>query len=384
MRVLAAFDKFKDSIPAPQACAIAAGVIRGLGAGWSCDPCPLSDGGDGFAAVLTEAAEGSARRIELTGPRGRLTAAWFGIAQAGAIPPAALRRLGLVGGRVAILEMASASGLALLSPAERDPRLATSTGTGELIRAAASAGAEAILIGVGGSATHDLGLGALAALGLRFLDAEGRVVDPPVPANWPRIRSIASDHRPLLPPLFIACDVDNPLLGPRGAARVFGPQKGLRAVDLGVLEKESERLALLLCEALGKPAELMHQPGAGAAGGIAFGLMAATGARLVPGFELVSDWLGLEARIAAADVVLTGEGRFDDTSLGGKGPGAVALQSLRRGKQVHVLAGQVQISRSIEGLSTHAITPEGMPLADALGRAPALLEAAVRKIFTAH
>jgi glycerate 2-kinase len=169
-----------------------------------------------------------------------------------------------------------------------------------------------------------------------------------------------------LPPVWIACDVTNPLLGPNGAAAIYGPQKGLRPGDLARLDHECARLALMLCERCGRPKALMETAGAGAAGGISFGLMAAAGARLLPGFELVSAWLDLETRLAGADLVLTGEGRFDDSSLSGKGPGAVAARALALGRPVHVFAGQATNTRAPDGLSVHTITPAGVALPEAL------------------
>jgi glycerate kinase len=277
--------------------------------------------------------------------------------------------------------MASASGLALLKPADRDPWETTTFGTGELIRAATNRGASVILLGVGGSATHDLGAGALAALGLEFRRADGRVVTPPIPAHWKDIERIGGRFDPAVPPIRIACDVSNPLLGPRGAAATYGPQKGLRAADLPRLDHESSRLARLLCAHCGKPDALMDAPGAGAAGGISFGLMTAAGAELIPGFDLVSAWLDIENRLAAADLVITGEGRFDASSLNGKGPGAVVARALALGKRVHVFAGQADVPQPPSNLSQHSITPAGMPLETALQRAPQNLAASVRQAF---
>jgi glycerate kinase len=164
------------------------------------------------------------------------------------------------------------------------------------------------LLGVGGSATNDLGLGALSALGYAFGTAEGRPLAPPIPASWAQLARITGGVTRPIPPIRIACDVANPLLGPRGATAVFGPQKGLRPADFERLEAECARVAMLLCQHTGQSPELMAFPGAGAAGGIAFGLMAGTGARLLPGSSLVSTWLDLERRLAAADLVITGEG----------------------------------------------------------------------------
>ncbi|QYM78057.1 glycerate kinase [Horticoccus luteus] len=384
MRVLLAFDKFKDSLTAPAACAIAADCLRTRQPTWELDLCPLADGGEGFAEILTRAADGQLIVRTVTGPRGAPTTAHFGLVPLNHIPAAARTLLDLpaapADARIAIIEMASASGLALLSTDARDPWHASAQGTGQLIRAAADLGAAAILLGVGGSATNDLGLTALAELGFSFHDGAGVPIHPPLPATWPRIAAIRGSALPL-PPIRIACDVTNPLLGPRGAAAVYGPQKGLRATDHARLEAESARLAHLLCAHTRQSISLLDVSGAGAAGGIAFGLMAATGARLLPGFDLVSSWLDLEKRLAAADIVITGEGRFDASSLEGKGPGAIAARALALTKPVLVFAGAV-LAASRPGLSLHAITPPGTPLPEALRTAPQNLAASVQRAFS--
>jgi glycerate 2-kinase len=404
MRVLIAFDKFKDSLSARDACTAAATALRERHRDWHLDLCPLADGGEGFCEILTAAVGGHLMGSSVTGPRGERVQAGFGVIPLDRVPERARALIGAAPGprgprsTVAIIEMAAASGLALLPPEERDPWVTTTYGTGELIRTSAELGVAAILLGVGGSATHDLGLGALAALGLEFHGAAGAPVDLPVPAEWPRVTGIAG-HVMRLPAVRIACDVANPLLGPEGAAAVYGPQKGLRAADLARLDQESGRLGRMLCAHCGKPESLMDTPGAGAAGGIAFGLMAAAEARLLPGFELVSAWLDLEARIAAADVIITGEGRFDDSSLSGKGPGAVVARALAAGKRVHVFAGQINAgaervadacaasARAGEavgqngGLFLHPISPPGQPLAQALRLAAPNLISSVGRTF---
>ncbi|MBL9204837.1 MAG: glycerate kinase [Opitutaceae bacterium] len=385
MRTLIAFDKFKDSLTAPDACALAAAALAERRPGWTIESCPLADGGEGFSDILTRSVGGRLLNREVTGPRGGRQAASFGLVTKDSIPAPARTLLDLpatngAGTEVAVIEMATASGLALLSSAQRDPWQTTSRGTGELLRAAAEAGARSVLLGVGGSATHDLGLGALAALGFRFLDGNGAPVDPPVPADWDRIVRIEVPPDLSLPPVAIACDVTNPLLGPRGAAAVYGPQKGLRPQDLSRLEASSLRLAELVSGACGRPAALRDVPGAGAAGGIAFGLMTAVGARLLPGFDLVAAWLDLETRLSRADLLITGEGRFDESSLEGKGPGAVAARALALGKPVHVFAGQVTAAGR-PGLHLHAITPAGLPLAQALREAPERLAHSVSSAF---
>lgn len=381
MRVLLAFDKFKDALSAPAACAAAERALRATHPDWVIDSCPLADGGEGFGAILTAAARGRLVSVEVDGPRGARVTANYGAVAWRDIPVSAQRQLELphaphANAMIAVIEMATASGLALLPLAARDPWQTTSLGTGELIRRASADGAVAILLGVGGSATHDLGLGALAALGFRFLDHSGADVLPPLPQDWARIVRIVPPAEAKLPPIRIACDVTNPLLGPRGAAAVYGPQKGLRADDHARMEHASTRLATLLCAACGRSEELKSVPGTGAAGGISFGLMTAIGARLLPGYALVEAWLDLEARIGAADVIVTGEGRFDTSSLEGKGPGAVVARALRDGKKVHVFAGAVT-AEPPAGIRVHAITPAGTPLEQALRQAAAYLTAAV-------
>ncbi|MFA6287328.1 MAG: glycerate kinase [Opitutaceae bacterium] len=382
MHVLIAADKFKDSLTAGQACeAIAAGLKRAQPE-WIADVCPLTDGGEGFARILTEAAKGEWVPMKVTGPRGKPIEAGFGVVEAVCLPAAVLRRIGWSGaGRLAVIEMAAASGLALLRPDERDVWQTHTGGTGELIAAADDKRVDGILLGVGGSATHDLGLGALTALGLELLDADGRRVSGAAPRFWEQVARVEAGRLRKLPPIWIACDVTNPLLGSRGAATVYGPQKGLRPEALPRLEAESARMAALVCASRGVAMELEQTSGAGAAGGIAFGLMAVADARLVSGFELVVDWLRIEQRLAAADLVITGEGRFDESSVQGKGPGSLVRAALALGKPVHVFAGRVDAVET-SGMRLHEITPRGVPLAQALAKAGPWLQESAAAAFT--
>ena len=379
-RVLIAFDKFKDALSARAACEAAARGLHASHPDWEYDLCPLTDGGDGFCETLTKAAHGRFETHSYSGPRGDTVSAPIGYISLKNLPDSVRARLGLdATGTLAVIEMATASGIALLPPDQRDPWQTSSYGTGEQLRMTANSDACAILLGVGGSATNDLGFGALAALGVKFLDAGGSVVANPIPATWEKIRRIEKGAAIQLPPLFIACDVSNPLLGPQGAAAIFGPQKGLRSEDLPRLEMEAARLATLLCDACNQDPALATQPGAGAAGGIAFGLMAGCNAKLISGFALVSDWFDLPARIDRADLILTGEGRFDSTSLNGKGPGTLVEAARQLGKPAHVFAGSVETG--LEDRYFHQITPSGMSLVHALARAGELLEAGVRTFF---
>lgn len=376
MRVLIAFDKFKDALTARAAGEAAAQALRAKHPDWQLDLCPLADGGEGFAEALTLAAHGRLELAEVTGPRGRQTIAPTGVVEWDHVPAAAHAFLSgpPANGRVALIGLASASGLELLPGDQRDPWKTTTFGTGELLaRAGPKAGL--VVLGVGGSATNDLGLGALAALGFRFFAANGTPIAVPTPDRWERITRIEPATAEL-PPLFIACDVTNPLLGPRGATATFGPQKGLPPGDVPRLEAQMARMAALLCAACGKPPALADLPGTGATGGFPFGLMVGLGARLVPGFDLVSAWLDLPARVAAADLIITGEGRFDATSLGGKGPGSLVREAQRLGKPAHVFAGSLGVEADA---AHHAITPPGLSLAAALPRTAELLAAAVSR-----
>jgi glycerate kinase len=390
VKILVAFDKFKDSLTALQACEIAARALRGKHPSWTLDLCPLSDGGDGFAEIFTRAAGGQLSRISVVGPRGGRVEAALGLAPPEGIPAAARAMLALPSdphsdvaprtGPIAVIEMASASGLALLAADRRDPWQATTFGTGQLIRAAAELKAMAIVLGVGGSATNDLGLGALCALGLEFHAADGKNLFSPVPADWPRLASIGGGILGALPPIRIACDVNNPLFGPNGAAAVFGRQKGLKPEDHDRFEAQGRRVAAQLCDFCGQSRSLVERPGTGAAGGIAFGLMVAARARLIPGFPLASTWLDLDARLAAADMVITGEGRFDASSLAGKGPGALAARARELGKPAHVFAGRAGAGGPSENF-LHSITPDGMPLDQALRETAGNLARAVEQSF---
>ena len=229
-------------------------------------------------------------------------------------------------------------------------------------------------------ATHDWS-GALTALGLEFQREDGAAIANPVPDTWPMLVKVGGAVRAGLPPIFVACDVTNPLMGTYGAASVFAPQKGLREEDFTRLEYMTGRVAAMLCAQAKKHSLLCETPGAGAAGGIAFGLHCALDAKLVPGFDLFAAWFDLDTRLRAADMVLTGEGRFDDSSLGGKGPGAIARRALELGKKVHVFAGQVTVTEKPAGLHLHAITPPGTDLASALRATEANLAAVVKKTF---
>ncbi len=384
MRVLVAFDKFKDALTAREAGEVVARALHDRHPDWELDLCPLSDGGDGFEEILTSRTPGQRIDLPVTGPRGARIEAGYTLVAESQLPPNVRAQFQFsASGRteplLAIIEMATASGLALLHPSQRTPWQTTSRGTGQLIRSAAESGASAILLGLGGSATHDLGLGVLSALGMEFRNASGAALRPPIPAHWNQIVQIEGVIAQTIPPIYIACDVNTPLLGPKGAAATFAPQKGLHPDELSGLENASERMAALLCTHCHQPLTLPGSVGAGAAGGIAFGLMCAARAQLLPGFALVASWINLDARLAAADLVLTGEGQFDSSSLGGKGPGAILTRALAARKPVHLFAGKVLSSTAHDLLSLHQITPSDVPHDRALSETVGFLTRAVQR-----
>lgn len=385
MRVLIAFDKFKDAITAHRACEVAAQALQNVRPEWDRDLCPLTDGGDGFEEIIAGAVRGRKIRVTVEDPRGALISAGFSLSPLERFPASAQRELLQMAplsadAPIAIIEMARASGLALLSLEKRDPRLTTTRGTGQLIRAATAEGAHAIILGIGGTATHDLGLGALDALGLEFQDAAGQRISAPIPQHWDRISQIAGEITPPVPPILIASDVTNPLLGATGAARVYGNQKGLPPDSTEALEAASSRMAQRLCRHYGMSSSLVDRPGTGAAGGIAFGLLCAGLARLQPGFAFTSACLDLERRIRYADLIITGEGRFDATSDLGKGPGALVRQAGVLGKKVHVFAGQIAAKAS-PGASFHPISPAGLVSRDILEATALNLASAIQEVF---
>lgn len=319
MHVVIACDKFKGSLSALEACQA---IERGLGAGVTVEHCPIADGGEGFVEAMVVAAGGTKIIAPARDPLGRSVEADYGLIEG-------------ADGLTAVIEMAAASGMWRLSPAERNPRLTSTSGTGDLIRHAIGvSGAKRLLIGLGGSATNDGGVGMASALGIRFLNEAGTPLEP-WPESIANVASIDESGRIPLPEILVACDVDHPLLGPRGASAVFGPQKGASPGDVAFLDGV---LARLVEVSAGGGQSLI--PGAGAAGGLGFGLLRFTGAQLVSGFDLVADALGLAAKLSTADLVITGEGSLDEQTLGGKGPAGVARLARSLGKPVAAFAGR--------------------------------------------
>jgi glycerate 2-kinase len=333
MRVLIAPDKFKGSLTAAQAAAaLAAGWRQGwpLGNPLEIECLPVADGGEGTAEAIHDALGGRWITLAVRDPIGRMVKGRYALVENAG------------GEKLAVLEMSSASGFSLVRGDDRDLLRGNTFGTGQLLAHALRKGdADRIIIGIGGSATNDGGIGLAAALGFRFLDAEHRELEP-VPLYLPELASIELPASGLpLVPINVACDVKNPLLGPRGATRVYGPQKGLRdEAQAAQLELGLARLADVAARTFGR--DHRDTPGSGAAGGLGFGLMTFCNAELMPGFDLVASRLGLEAAVARADLVLTGEGSLDGQTLEGKAPAGVAGMARRAGRPVIAFGGRVQ------------------------------------------
>ena len=254
---------------------------------------------------------------------------------------------------LAVCEMSAAAGLAQLSPDERNPLRASTFGVGELLRAACARAPREIIIGLGGSATNDGGFGCARALGFRFFGHDSRELSGPVD----ELLGLARIERPndlALPPITAACDVNNPLLGPHGATRTFGPQKGATPEMLEILERSLARLAEVA--AVTFHSDQRDVPGAGAAGGLGFGLLTFCAARIRSGFEVVAEAIDLRARIERADVVITGEGKLDRQTLTGKGPAGVAQLARSLGKKVFAIVGQAtadaEVNQLFDGVTT--------------------------------
>ena len=364
LRILVAPNAFKESLSAMDAAAaISRGLLKVL-PGSRITQLPIADGGDGTLEAVVEGTHGTILRARVLHPLGKKMFAQYGLTG---------------DGRTAVIEMSRASGLALVPPSQRNPMLTTSYGTGQLIHAALKRGVRDIILGIGGSATVDGGIGALQALGFGFFDRRGR------PVGWGGngLKSIARIDMQKINPLLeqarilVACDVDNPLVGPRGAAAVFGPQKGATPGMVRKLDDSLGNLGRLIQQTTGQDVSLVA--GSGAAGGIAGGFMGLLGAQLRPGSDLVFDLLKVEQQVAKADLVFTGEGQIDFQTPFGKGPGMLAKIAKAHGVPVIGIAGSV--AGDVGGLfdqgftALFSIVSSPLPVEAAIRQAAQLLEA---------
>jgi glycerate kinase len=342
VNILIAPDKFKGSLNAREVAENIAKGLRDALPDAKIDIVPMADGGEGTAEAICDARGGSWLKCKAHDPLGREIDARYGWIQSG---------------KIAVMEMSEAAGMRRVSEGQRDPVRATTFGVGEMILDAANRGANEIIIGLGGSATNDGGFGMARALGFGFfsdvkeltqdvselahlteITLPEKIAGALVPSAQPRRRLTQPPLHVELPKIIAAVDVKNPLLGKNGATRVFGPQKGASQNELDILERALTRLADVVAKEFGF--DYRNEAGAGAAGGLGFGLMSFCAAKVRPGFDVAAEAVGLESKIKDADVVITGEGSLDRQTLEGKTPAGVARLAGKLGKPVFAIVGR--------------------------------------------
>ncbi|MEE3877700.1 glycerate kinase [Vibrio sp. YYF0003] len=358
MKVVIAPDSFKESLTAKQ---VSEAIKAGLARVWhnaEFVTVPVADGGEGTVQSLIDATQGQQVFTTVFDPLNKEVQAFYGI---------------LGDGETAVIEMAEASGLHLVPAEDRDPKLTSSFGTGQLIKHALDRGMQRLIIGLGGSATNDGGVGMLAALGVKFLDESGKAIA----TNGGGLINLASidtsglDVRLAQCEILVACDVDNPLCGEKGASATFGPQKGATTTDISVLDNALRKFGELTEQVTGK--HVLTREGAGAAGGMGAALLGYTPARLQPGIEIVLETVKLADHVADADIVFTGEGRIDHQTAHGKTPMGVAKVAKQFNLPVIALAGCVGDNyQAVYQCGIDAVfpcVPRAMSLADAMTEA---------------
>ena len=339
MKIIIAIDSFKGSLTSMEAAqAIQAGILKALP---HCHTVliPMADGGEGMLSIMLEATKGKKQTVSAHNPCMKIIPTEYGIS---------------ADGRTAFIEMASISGLPLISEKERNPMKTTTFGTGELIRDALNKGCTEFIIGIGGSATNDAGIGMLQALGFRFMDAAGKELG-------------AGGEMMEKAHFVVACDVQNPFYGPNGAAHVYARQKGADDDMIATLDKGLRSFAQILQKETGK--DIGPIPGSGAAGGMGGGLMALLNAELKSGADLLLDVCHFKERIADASLIITGEGKIDRQSLMGKIPGKILQAGQAEGIPVIALAGCVEDEEALKAAgfeSIYAAKPKEMPLEEAI------------------
>ena len=369
MKIIVAPNTFKGSLSAVDAAAVIREGILAVLSDANVIQMPVADGGDGTAEVLLHGLGGHfVEQTDVCDPLGVPRPATFGL---------------LDDGSTAVIEMASASGLWLVPPNRLDPLITTSYGTGQLIKASLNRGCKRIIVGVGGSATVDGGAGLMQALGVKLLDTHGMDI-PPGGAGLRFLSTIDTssiDPRLRSVEIVVACDVDNPLIGVSGAARVFGPQKGTTPDRVEQLEANLIQYAAIVERDLRIPISAV--PRGGAAGGVAAGLLAFLNGRLVSGIDLVLDLLAFDAQVKDADLVITSEGKIDAQTAAGKAPIGVARAAKKYGVPVIALAGHVADDLALvyeQGIdAVMSILPRPMPLEQAVDESRALLRSGTER-----
>ena len=366
MRIVIAPDSFKGSLTAVEAATAMAEGVASEVPETEIRLYPIADGGEGTVAALVQAAQGILVTDRVTGPLGEMVNATWGLIHEG---------------RTAVIEMAQASGLTLVPPEKRNPMFTTTYGTGELIRRALDRGCRKFIIGIGGSATNDGGAGMAQALGVSLRDEDGQEL-PFGGAALLRLHKVdvsRLDDRVRQAEFFVACDVNNPMVGAQGAAAVYGPQKGATPAMVEELDKALANYADKIAAVLG--VAVASVPGAGAAGGLGGGLVAFLEARLERGIHVVAGAVGLEDAIQHADLVITGEGQVDGQTLCGKAVHGVVEMAHKHGVPVVVLGGAVRpsaatLGEKYTGVSVLSLVNEPMSLEYAMANAASLLRRA--------
>ncbi|HHY10046.1 MAG TPA: glycerate kinase [Firmicutes bacterium] len=375
MRIVIAPDSYKGSLSAVEVAEAMARGVHNAAPQSELTLLPLADGGEGLVDALVHAKKGRILEFEVRGPLGEPVTAKMGL---------------MGGGEIAVIEMAEASGLPLIPADKRNPLQTTTYGTGELIKHALGQGARHFIIGIGGSATNDGGMGMAQALGFEFLDKEGKPLGSGGAelARLHKIDAVKADPRLKDTRIEVACDVTNPLTGPKGAAAVYGPQKGATPEMVEFLDRALTNFAAVLKRDLNQ--DIINVPGAGAAGGLGAALMALLGGKLVSGIELVLDTLQFSKEAEGAALVLTGEGKLDAQSAYGKVPVGVARRCRALNIPAVVIAGSVLPDAEplhSEGITAYfSITNQPMELTEALRDAALLVEkqtAEVIRLFLA-
>jgi glycerate 2-kinase len=358
VKILIAPDKFKGALGAREVAENIATGLRDVLPDAKIEIVPMADGGEGTAEVICNARGGSWVQCKAHDPLGRKIDA---------------RYAWIDEEKVAVMEMSEAAGMRRLTENQRDPIRANTFGVGEMILDAARRGAAEIIIGLGGSATNDGGFGMARALGFRFFEQEH---EPELEGAVTELAGLKRIEKPAdleLPKIVAAVDVKNPLLGENGATRVFGPQKGATKDELDILERSLTRLADVVAKEFGF--DYRNERGAGAAGGLGFGLMSFCGAKIRTGFDVVAEAVGLEAKIEDADIVITGEGSLDRQTLEGKTLAGVAGLARKLGKKVFAIAGRYNGDQQVHELfdEVYQLARSGMSEREQMKRAAELL-----------
>ncbi|WP_318491594.1 glycerate kinase [Photobacterium leiognathi] len=369
MKIIIAPDSYKESLTAMEVATAIENGFRQVIPNAEYIKLPMADGGEGTVQSLVDASNGTIIEHSVTGPLGEQVNGFFGL---------------MGDGKTAIIEMAAASGLHLVSPELRNPMLTTSFGTGELILAALDKGVEHIIVGIGGSATNDGGIGMAQALGVRFLDENNKQISYGGGAldRLHRIDISNIDPRLVSVKLEVACDVDNPLYGEKGASQVFGPQKGATPEMVTQLDSNLAHYAEIIKRDLGK--DVKDMAGAGAAGGMGAALLGLFNAQLRLGIEIVMDAVNLADVLQDADLVITGEGRIDSQTIHGKTPIGVARTAKRFNKPVIGIAGSLSSDCNVvyeHGIdAVFSVVPRSVSLAEALAEAAINVELTARNV----